>query len=758
MSIQVSTSTPTAFRSDIHPTVYVRGAQASAQTAKASQTAAVCDIDPASAVKSLSVPDAPLSDAELEQLFTVFKSLGADNDLWKDIGNLLSEFSGDDRTNFLSVLSRAGDNITGVVSQLSRLDTDDRSVFLRTAVRLDPDEGLKNLVRSVGQIKGETLTAYLNMADGLGRSFASLKGGELKNFIKAGAQSPEAIADLTRKTSELDEEDLTLFLKAAATAGDDLGRFISTLDNLAVKNLTPFLSAAAKAGEGLSNLLDLTQKADTDEREHFLSFISALSEKETLNFLSASQGTEETAEMLMETSQRLSGTERGNFLALSARAQNSPDSQGSLDRLVALVNSLSADPEQRADFLTTAVNAQDMFGQVLDLAEFLSDESGARVFSFASDLGFADLASFITAATGSPDKAGDLADAAGALQGVNKSYLLYAAAIHPGEVSRLTDLAGELEGQDLENFLFTAANTDDDTSMADLLSQTNRLAGSERSEFLKAQREQLAADGNAMAQEFVYLNSAYSGDRFDTLLAMGPNRIHEVLSDLDGMDETRRSTFFSLANAAGKDGVQTLVNVMGKLDETQTQAFQNLAGSLDKEGQRDLVKAAGLALSQQDRNSDSFDRLIATAKQLPSASGKHFLHAAAVAGNTLETLMDLTHDLGGINKTNFLIGAAGTADVDDGGRLLQAHVRATDYIFNDILGNIQELNDTKEGIRPSQIINSRSGQLNTNNKSNTVNPTLYLESAAFLAIQPDISYGLRMNWYNGFMGIPAQGY
>ncbi len=748
MGIQISN--PSAFRPEVTPTVHVRVPQAPAQTGMKSQTDVVCKIDPASAAKSLSEPDAPLSDGELTQLFTVFKNIGAGHKLWKEIGSLLTEFSGNDRTNFLSTLSRAGDNIAGVVSQLSRLETEDRSLFLKTAVRLDPEDGLKNLVRSVGQIKGQTLTDFLTMADSLGRSYDSVKGGELKNFIKAGAKSPEAVAALTRKTLELDKEDRSLFLEAAATAGADLDRLISTMDKLAENELTSFLSAAAKAGKGLSNLLDLAQKKDMAERERLLSFLSGLSEKATQNFLSASQGAEETAEILMETSLDMSQTEKENFLALSVRAQESRDGFG---RLVDLVTRLSPTPEQRADFLATAVNAQGMFGQVLELGETLAIESGGQIFSFTSDLGFADLASFLTAATDSPNQAETLAESAATLQGSSKSYLLYAAAVHSDEIPRLTDLAGELEGADLENFLFTAANTDDSTGMVDFLSETDRLAGNDRSEFLNGQRKGLAAAGNAMAQEFVYLKSAYSGDRFEALMTTGPDQIHQVLADLDTMDEARRNTFFSLAKSAGKDEIQTLVNVIAVLDEAQAEAFASLAGSLDKEGQRDLVKAAGLALSGQNNNSGNFDRLIATANHLPAASGRHFLHGAAVAGKTLETLMDLTHDLGGMNKTNFLIAAAGTADRDDNGQLLQLHVRVTDFIFNDILDNILELNDTEGGIRPSQIINTRSGQLNTNAKKDTVNPSLYLESAAFLAVQPDISYGTIMGWYNSYLGI-----
>ncbi len=85
-------------------------------------------------------------------------------------------------------------------------------------------------------------------------------------------------------------------------------------------------------------------------------------------------------------------------------------------------------------------------------------------------------------------------------------------------------------------------------------------------------------------------------------------------------------------------------------------------------------------------------------------------------------------------------------------------MEATDYLLNDILTNILELNDTKEGIRPSQIIQVNSGVFNSNPKPNTVNISFYLESAAFLAGKGDVRYGDRMNWYNGFMGIPAQDY
>ena len=149
--------------------------------------------------------DEPFSSDELKQLSSVVLKLGSENSLWQDVGPLLSSLSGQDRSNFLSVLGQAsGEVLKDVVRQVGMLAPETRSMYLKLSARLGLDEGLgnlntgdqtmetqglENLAKVTDQISVESLSSLLEMADNLNRSRQSIRQGELGNFLKAAASS-----------------------------------------------------------------------------------------------------------------------------------------------------------------------------------------------------------------------------------------------------------------------------------------------------------------------------------------------------------------------------------------------------------------------------------------------------------------------------------------------------------------------------------------------------------------------------------------
>lgn len=324
----------------------------------------------------------------------------------------------------------------GFVLQVGRLEGDDRSLFLSTALRNGSGRNIENLVDAVSHLSGEQLSHFLETADGLGRTRESLKAGEQQNFIQA----------------------------AAAMAGD---------------------------------------------------------------------------------------------------------SPATVDRLITRVDSLSENPDARSGFLSTAVRAGDGFNDFLSVAGKLGGPGRAKVLSFAADLGFTGLTSFIEAAKHDTANAVALVETAVNLDDKSQSYLLYAAAQNPDHQVELTATAQRLNGDEQKDFLFAAANmaardpTDPDAPdpMQTFLRTTNELAASRRGDFL--------------------------------------------------------------AEKAGKGVLPELVSVTARLDEERSRAFVDYANTLGGKSISNLVVASEQALKTPGNEFGAFDRLMETVTNLDTPVENH---------------------------------------------------------------------------------------------------------------------------------------
>ena len=752
MTVQVQANSSDALRvyPDSKINITLTSSKTSAgETRAANYDAYVYDVDPAAAEKSReAVPDAPLTEIEKEQLFDVYLELGKDNPLWEDIETLLSEeLVGNDRTNFLAVLSEADELLIGdFLGQVEKLEGETRSLYLSTALRNGPGQDLENFIDAVDGILGNQLEDFLTAADNLGRSVDSIKAGELQNFIAAVAETPEALDGLLEKMSVLDEEDRALFLEAAANAGGELERLIDTTDLLAGSDLTRFLENAATAGEGLTNLLTLTNKLTGDERSDFLRFTHNLEDGNAENFLTATQGDDKTLPGLMATTLSLHGSDRADFLTLAAGAGTS------LDRLVSTVNSLAETPEQRSDFLSTAIKAEDGFEDFLGITEKLGGSDRANVLSFASTLGFTDLTNFISAAKDNTSQAAGLAGTAKDLDRKDKSYLLYAASLNPDSTAGLTATTRGLKGQEQSDFLFTAANispgdktdTESPNPMDKLIRTTNDLAGTERRDFLSRERLMSTVGGQEnMAKEYVYLNSVFNEDEFDAILSTGEH-IDKVMSDFDRMDAAQRETFFSVSEKVDREMLPELMSVMTRLDEERSNDFLAYANTLGKESLSDLIVAADNALGESGENTAAYDRLMETVRSLDPAVDADFLNAAANAGKHLDRLMDITNELEGFIQTEFLIVADNMAEQGH----LENFLDATEFILEKGPTDIMLRDYNGEGIRPSEMIFE--GQFQGRHSLEG-----FLNSTRFL-IGVGISDSHMNDWLNAWQGIPRQ--
>lgn len=729
---------------------------AAGDTQAASAAAAyVYNVDPAAEAKSVEMaPDAPLSDAEIEQLYNAYLELGKDHPLWEEIGTLLTEtLAGNDRTNFLSMLSTMdAENMEGYVLQVSRLEGDDRSLFLSTALRNGTGRNIENLVEAATHLSGEQLSHFLETADGLGRTRESIQAGELQNFIQAAAavaeDSPATVDRLAEKALALEDEDRALFLKAAAHAGDELGALMDTTDLLSGSSRTRFLEAAGNAGDGISNLLSLTQNLEGERRTRFLSFTSTLGAENTENFLLATQGAKENLPGLMSVTGSLAGKDRDAFLSLAKNAGPV------LDRLINTVDSLSENPDARSGFLSTAVRAGDGFNDFLSVAEKLGGAGRAKVLSFAADLGFTDLGSFIEAAKHDTANAVALAETAVNLDGKSQSYLLYAAAQNPDHQVELTATAQRLNGDEQKDFLFAAANmaaqdpTDPDAPdpMQTFLRTTNELAASRRGDFLAEQRMVASGlAGGGLAAEYAYLNSVFDEKDFSAVLAAGEENIDRLMSQFDQMDVTQREAFFSVAEKAGKEVLPELVSVMARLDEERSLAFVDYASSLGGKSISNLVVASEQALKTPGNEFGAFDRLMETVTSLDPAVDQDFLNAAAKSGKELGRLMDLTNRLSGFLQGDFLRIADAMAERGDG--LLSNFLSATEYLIEE-KGYLDVPLENHGNRRPSDLIRDGvfQGELPLEG---------FFKSSLFL-VSVGISNTHMNDWFNTWQGIPKQ--
>lgn len=700
--------------------------------------------------------DAPLSDAELEQLFSVYTVLGDEHPLWQDIGRLLTEFSGQDRTNFLSVISRQNEHLENLVYQVALMEDKTQTLYLKSAVRLDPETGIPALIEAVEHMPENLLVPFLETADTLGRTSESLKALELQNFMTAAANDPLSAGSLTEMTQSLEEDDRAMFLKAAAVSGKHLDRLISRVEALSGNRLTSFLSVASNAGNQMETLLDLTEKMTRHQQQKTIRFLEKLEETDVQYFLKATQGDTILANMLLDTAGPLSDRNQSLFLKAAA------SSGSQLVRLSGLVERFSSDGTLLEDFLMTATVAEKNLGSFLDVSENLTKENRQTIFSFTSDLSAADLASYISAVKDAPESALALATAAGSSGKMNQSYLLYAASLTPDQIPDLLDAADNMEGGELSDFLFIAANIDPEnknTAMKQLIHATQDLSESALGAYLSAEKSRILTQAEKPEEKtFVFLESAFSDQQIDILLTAGTD-IHELLSDLKELGSSQKNTFFNLAQKAGGFMIPKLISVLTRTTQQQTVQFQDYADTLSPKMLNDLIAAADLALDNPESGEKRFDRLLSTAKKLGLAMDEDFLHAAARSGKHLDQLMDQTNKFGGLNQAFYLIAADSIVDRDSSGMLLKTFLDATQTVYDQNKTAFLAANDTPQGIRPSRFINAEAGTINFLFQKDNMTAKLsdYLRSAAWLATNTGADNATAYDWCNSFLGIPAQG-
>lgn len=700
----------------------------------------------AAAKSRLAEPDAPLTHVEWEQLMSAYYELGPENPLWEDIQTLLvKELSGNDRTNFLTVLANAESNINDFVDQVVNLEGEERSLYLSTALRNGSGGNLEHFVEAVSNLSGSRLTGFLSTADQLGKTPESVKSRELQHFVTAVAQNALALEGLIEKITTLDEENRELFLSAAANAGDELLRFIKAVDGVDGLDKRVFLETAAMAGKGMSHLLTLSLDLTGKIRSDFLHFTAGMAKENVSLFLQATQGNAAAVDMLTDTTRSLAANDRTSFLALAAGAGNS------LGRLISVTNSLSGDTDLRSDFFNASIKAESRFNGVLEIAEKTGGQERAAVLSFAADLGFTDLGNFISAAGNDTSQAAELALTANTLGGKDKSYLLYAAALNPEHISGLTAMTQYLEGQEQSDFLFTAANVvplgpkdqGQPDPMNELLQTTKILSGSQRSDFLARQRQETSAKGEELAQTYVYLNSVFDSDMMDAVLSTG-DKVDEVMERFDSMTADQRQTFLHVAGKADNKMVADLMSVAARLDTARSLDFMDVASSLGRESLSDLILAASQALGSASNGFDTYDRLIATVKSLDQAVDSDFLNAAASSGEHMDDLMDLTNQLKGFVKTEFLMIADAMAD--RGSDVLGEYLDTTAHLLNKDRENTQP--GAGREVRPSQVIGDGFFQ-GRHGLEGYFKSTLFVDRVG-------VSNDHMHDWFNAWRGIPRQ--
>lgn len=753
MTIQVQPNFTSAY--PVHMTQNPAAATRSArEAADAASDAYVYNVDKTAEAKSQTQePDTPLSWAEFQNLRKAYLHLGEDNPLWENIDALLTdELMGNDRTNFLSALAEAGDLMGEFVHQVERLEGEDRSLFLSTAVRNGSGDNLENLIDAAATLSGGRLTTFLETADALGRTVDSVKAGELRNFVAAVAESPGSLEKIVEKIEGLNQEDRAMFLKGAADAGDDLEQFIAVSDLLSGTDLTNFLKAATNAGEGFSSLLTLTENLADGKRSEFLRFTADLSPENAENFLVATQGEKENIDGLMATTRSLAGPDRDTFLALAA------DAGDNLERFTAMVDKLRETPGGRSDFLTTALKADKNFHTVLDLAENLGGDARTSVFSFAANLEYTDLTNFVSAATADASTSGKLVETAKGLSGNNRSYLLYAASQSPDNIGSLTSTVASLSGAEKSDFLFAVANKAHTapSETKGFLNTVNALSGQERETFLANEKAILMADDKEqLSREYVHLNAVLTKGQMDTLMTAGaaiPD-FDRLVSDFNEMDRAGRDTFLAVAETAGKEILPDLMAVTMQLDEDRNNAFMDYARTLGQESLGDLVKASARTLSGETRDFTEFDALLETARSLDPAVDQDFLNAAAAAGKHLDRLIETTHKLDGFLQADFLSVASHLADRPGAELLLDNFMDATDYVVEHFSNGYDATSFEDTAISsetlPSALI--KDGKF-TGGFGHLEG---FMASSAFLAGK-GLSNTEWNNWFNTWQGTPVQ--
>jgi len=622
----------------------------------------------------------PLSDAELEYLYSSYLQLGDESGLYGRIGSLVDDMSGEDRLNFLATLAQAGDELEHVVFTTENLEESDRSLFLRTSVRMGSGDDLSNLIEVVKKTQGQTCSGFLDMADQLNRSLKSIKADELKNFIAAAAGSPETVAELTSKTIELgdeknEENNRENFLTAAAGSGEELADLIAVTDALEQIGLSGFLSTASRAGQGLSNLITLSSTLNGNKALELFSTASVLDDKDLENYLLASHGEKETLSKLSAVTSDLAGAEQTQFLELAA------DVTGSLSPLLEMVQKLDSESGDLGSFLTAALKTGENLSGFMDMVQGVSDTDRTQTLSFAADLSLFDLASFITAAR--KNDPGDLVSTAGELSGKDKSYFLYASSLTRDAQGLIAQMDG-LTDNEKSAFLFRAANTDPDSDseqgLDGFLNDLDGMGEQARAAYLASERTRITAESGEKAQ-YVYLNAAFDEQTIDAMLG-ADSRMDDMLKDIDELDNDQRAVFLSVAATAGEELMPDILDVVDKLGKEEAQTFMDFSQTLNNKDLANYVGAAQTALDGPDVGNALFERVTDMAKELSGAVREDFLNAAANTGSALDGFMDLTEQLGGAQRGNFLIAADNIADSPGGEKWMADFVQGTQNLID----------------------------------------------------------------------------
>ncbi len=681
--------------------------------------------------------DEPLSDTQLDQLYSIYLQLGDEDEFYGRIGSLVQEMAGADRDNFLSALSRAGDELKPVVLMTEALAGTDRSGFLETAARIAPGDALSGLIEAVSKTDRESRAGFFEVADQLNRSAESINARELENFVLAAAGSPVDIPALTAKTLEYGENEVNRanFLAAAAGSGQNLSQLIGVADSLENKDLFDFLASAARAGQGLSNLMQLSSALGGDERSEWLSFLTDLEDQNLDNFLLATHGEKANLSRLTAVTNELSGQNRTHFLEVAANVA------GSLSPLLGVVQKLEAPSGDLENFLSAGMKAGDGFSDFVGIVQDLSGSIRRETLSFAAGLSLSDLGSFIQAAK--ENNASDLVSTGNDLAGKDKSYFLYAASV-TGDVQGLAAQLEDLNENEKSDFLFMAANMDSapGAEWENYLDDLGQMEEPEREGYLSSERMlTLAAKGTDAT--YVYLNSVFDEEAMAALLGADSNP-DNLLGAIDELDTGQRQAFLAAAGKAGPETVQDLMMVAERLDNSDAQAFRALAQTLKPKNLVNFINAAKTALDGSDSGKTRLNRLMDVTRDLPAPVREDFLNAAARAGRSLDGFLDLTGQLGGELRVDFLIAADRIADSPGGGQWLSLYIQGTSNMIernqNEFFNGAVKLGRQSGAVLLEKSISGTS----------TYSVATYLRSAAWVT-GPGIDNTLKQQWIASFV-------
>ena len=267
-----------------------------------------------------------------------------------------------------------------------------------------------------------------------------------------------------------------------------------------------------------------------------------------------------------------------------------------------------------------------------------------------------------------------------------------------------------LDGSDQSDFLYTVANIgrNSQDSVGKFITTAKDLTGMELTTFLANEKAAAEGDEPGLAQEYVYLNGVLGDGQMETLMSAGEyaQDFNSFLNDFNAMNQDQRETFLSVADKAGEEVLGTLMGVASSLDASQSETFLAYADTLGKTSVNDLILASAQALGGGQRF-ETFGALLETAQSLNVDETMDFLNAAAASGKRLGSLIDITNELSGFVKTEFLTVADYIADLD-GAQSVMDHFLTTTQGFLDGDSGYSEIlkhgGHLREGAQPSDLI------------------------------------------------------